>query len=102
MSEDSHGGRVQVKLQYTMGEVGKSARKAAKQLKESKEQRSQSIGMALVLACSQFIEKNDEAADILFRYDYLQGTVYTQKQLVNWGGGKSKAFAMVFALNWYI
>ena len=51
MSEDSHGGRVQVKLQYTMGEVGKSARKAAKQLKESKEQRSQSIGMALVLAC---------------------------------------------------
>ena len=40
----SHGGRDQVNMQYTMGEVDMSARK----LKESAQQRSQSIGMASV------------------------------------------------------
>jgi hypothetical protein len=48
MAEDSHGGRDQVKLQYTKGEVDTSARRAARQVKESTQQRSQSIGMASV------------------------------------------------------
>ena len=43
-AELNHGGRDQVKLQYTTGEVDMSAR----QLKESIQQRSQSIGLASV------------------------------------------------------
>ena len=45
MADVSHGGRGQVKLQYTMGEM---VCKAVRQLKESTQQSGQSISVALI------------------------------------------------------